>query len=374
MSKKPLDYSLNTPLVRSRFSFSNFLKDIPLFFFILVVLFFGFLMLYSASGQSEEMLIRQMIYALIGLIMMLVVAQLQPRSYKLIFMHLFWVGIALLLYVLFFPGKGFTTNRWIDLGLLTFQPSETIRLILPLAIASFLTRKETQPSVKDWGAVFLGIFLCFFLIVKQPDLGTALLVSIAGLLPVFLSGFPLSFIFLSTIVLISLYPLYWSSLKEYQQERILTLFNPDSDPLGAGWNIAQSKMAIGSGGYLGKGYLEGTQSQLDFIPESHSDFIFAVIAEELGLLGIAFLLFLYLFILYRIFYISFNAETEFNRLVSTSIGFIFLIYIIVNISMVIGILPVVGVPLPLVSQGGTSLVVHLMAFGFVLSMKRRQTW
>tara|TARA_B100001179_G_C18602500_1_gene411378 strand:- start:4025 stop:4894 length:870 start_codon:yes stop_codon:yes gene_type:complete len=289
-------------------------------------------------------------------------------------MHLFWVGIALLLYVLFFPGKGFTTNRWIDLGLLTFQPSETIRLILPLAIASFLTRKETQPSVKDWGAVFLGIFLCFFLIVKQPDLGTALLVSIAGFLPVFLSGFPLSFIFLSTIVLISLYPLYWSSLKEYQQERILTLFNPDSDPLGAGWNIAQSKMAIGSGGYLGKGYLEGTQSQLDFIPESHSDFIFAVIAEELGLLGIAFLLFLYLFILYRIFYISFNAETEFNRLVSTSIGFIFLIYIIVNISMVIGILPVVGVPLPLVSQGGTSLVVHLMAFGFVLSMKRRQTW
>jgi len=374
MSKKPLDYSLNTPLGRSRFSFSNFLKDIPLFFFILVVLFFGFLMLYSASGQSEEMVIRQMIYALIGLIMMLVVAQLQPRSYKLIFMHLFWVGIALLLYVLFFPGKGFTTNRWIDLGLLTFQPSETIRLILPLAIASFLTRKETQPSVKDWGAVFLGIFLCFFLIVKQPDLGTALLVSIAGFLPVFLSGFPLSFIFLSTIVLISLYPLYWSSLKEYQQERILTLFNPDSDPLGAGWNIAQSKMAIGSGGYLGKGYLEGTQSQLDFIPESHSDFIFAVIAEELGLLGIAFLLFLYLFILYRIFYISFNAETEFNRLVSTSIGFIFLIYIIVNISMVIGILPVVGVPLPLVSQGGTSLVVHLMAFGFVLSMKRRQTW
>ncbi len=374
MSKKPLDYSLNTPLERPRFSFYNFLKDIPLFSSILVVLFFGFLMLYSASGQSEEMLIRQMIYALIGLIMMLVVAQLQPRSYKLIFMHLFWVGIALLLYVLFFPGKGFTTNRWIDLGLLTFQPSETIRLILPLAIASFLTRKETQPSVKDWGAVFLGIFLCFFLIVKQPDLGTALLVSIAGFFPVFLSGFPLSFIFLSTIVLISLYPLYWASLKEYQQERILTLFNPDSDPLGAGWNIAQSKMAIGSGGYLGKGYLEGTQSQLDFIPESHSDFIFAVIAEELGLLGISFLLLLYLFILYRIFYISFNAETEFNRLMSASIGFIFLTYIIVNISMVVGIFPVVGVPLPLVSQGGTSLVVHLIAFGFVLSMKQRQTW
>ena len=374
MSKNPLDYSLNTPLGRPRFSFSNFLKDIPLFSSILIVLFFGFLMLYSASGQSEEMLIRQMIYALIGLIMMLVVAQLQLRSYKHMFMHLFWVGIALLLYVLFFPGKGFTTNRWIDLGLLTFQPSETIRLILPLAIAAFLTRKETQPSVKDWGVVFLGIFLCFFLIVKQPDLGTALLVSIAGFFPVFLSGFPLSFIFLSTIVLISLYPLYWAGLKEYQQERIFTLFNPDSDPLGAGWNIAQSKMAIGSGGYLGKGYLEGTQSQLDFIPESHSDFIFAVIAEELGLLGIAFLLLLYLFILYRIFYISFNAETEFNRLMSASIGFIFLTYIIVNISMVVGIFPVVGVPLPLVSQGGTSLIVHLIAFGFVLSMKRRQTW
>ena len=374
MSKNPLDYSLNTPIERTSFSFSHFLKDIPLFFSTLVVLFFGFLMLYSASGQSEEMLIRQMIYALIGLVMMLVFAQLQPRSYKLIFMHLFWVGIAMLLYVLFFPGKGFTTNRWIDLGLFTFQPSETIRLILPLAIASFLTRKDTQPSVKDWGVVSLGIFLCFFLIVKQPDLGTALLVAIAGFFPVFLSGLPLSFIFLSTIILISLYPLYWASLKEYQQERILTLFNPDADPLGSGWNITQSKMAIGSGGYLGKGYLEGTQSQLDFIPESHSDFIFAVIAEELGLLGISFLLLLYLFILYRIFYISFNAETKFNRLVSTSIGFIFLIYIIVNISMVVGIFPVVGVPLPLVSQGGTSLVVHLMAFGFVLSMKRRQAW
>ena len=201
-----------------------------------------------------------------------------------------------------------------------------------------------------------------------------MVVATAGLLPIFLSGFPFSFIAVSTLILISLYPFYWASLKEYQQQRILTLFNPEADPLGTGWNIAQSKMAIGSGGLYGKGYLTGTQSQLNFIPESHSDFIFAVIAEELGLVGILFLITLYAIILWRIFIISFNAETGFNRLVASSIGFIFFIYVVINISMVVGVLPVVGVPLPLVSQGGTSLIVHLLAFGFVLSIKKRQTW
>ena len=374
MSNRPLDYSLNKPFRRSKFSAGNLFKDFTLVLSIAVLLVFGFFMLYSASGQSEFMVKRQIIYSILGLIMMFIVAQFQPRSYKPLFMHLFWVGIALLIYVLIFPSQDFSTNRWIDLGFISFQPSEALRLILPLSVASFLTRKELRPTIKDWVTVFSAVFLCFFLVAKQPDLGTALVVATAGLLPIFLSGFPFSFIVISTLILISLYPFYWASLKEYQQQRILTLFNPDADPLGTGWNIAQSKMAIGSGGLFGKGYLTGTQSQLNFIPESHSDFIFAVIAEELGLVGILFLITLYAIILWRIFIISFNAETEFNRLVASSIGFIFFIYVVINISMVVGVLPVVGVPLPLVSQGGTSLIVHLLAFGFVLSIKKRQTW
>ncbi len=374
MSNRPLDYSLNKPVGDSKYSVRNIFKDFPLVISTVLILVFGFFMLYSASGQSEFMVKRQIIYSLFGLIFMLIVAQFQIKSYKPLFIHLFWVGIVLLVYVLIFPSKDFLTNRWIDLGFISFQPSEVLRLILPLSVASFLTRKELRPPIKDWIAVFVAVSLCFFLIYKQPDLGTALIVATSGLLPIFLSGFPLSFIVISTVILISLYPLYWSSLKDYQQERILTLFNPEADPLGTGWNIAQSKMAIGSGGIYGKGYLMGTQSQLDFIPESHSDFIFAVVAEELGLVGITFLLTLYAVILFRIFVISFNAETEFNRLVGTSIGFIFFIYLVVNISMVVGILPVVGVPLPLISQGGTSLLVHLLAFGFVLSIKKRQTW
>ena len=374
MSNRPLDYSLNKPFRRSKFSAGNLFKDFTLVLSIAVLLVFGFFMLYSASGQSEFMVKRQIIYSTLGLIMMFIVAQFQPRSYKPLFMHLFWVGIALLIYVLIFPSQDFSSNRWIDLGFISFQPSEALRLILPLSVASFLTRKELRPTIKDWVTVFSAVFLCFFLVAKQPDLGTALVVATAGLLPIFLSGFPFSFIAISTLILISLYPFYWASLKEYQQQRILTLFNPDADPLGTGWNIAQSKMAIGSGGLFGKGYLTGTQSQLNFIPESHSDFIFAVIAEELGLVGILFLITLYAIILWRIFIISFNAETEFNRLVASSIGFIFFIYVVINISMVVGVLPVVGVPLPLVSQGGTSLIVHLLAFGFVLSIKNRQTW
>ena len=374
MSNRPLDYSLNKPFRRSKFSAGNLFKDFTLVLSIAVLLVFGFFMLYSASGQSEFMVKRQIIYSILGLIMMFIVAQFQPRSYKPLFMHLFWVGIALLIYVLIFPSQDFSTNRWIDLGFISFQPSEALRLILPLSVASFLTRKELRPTIKDWVTVFSAVFLCFFLVAKQPDLGTALVVATAGLLPIFLSGFPFSFIAISTLILISLYPFYWASLKEYQQQRILTLFNPDADPLGTGWNIAQSKMAIGSGGLFGKGYLTGTQSQLNFIPESHSDFIFAVIAEELGLVGILFLITLYAIILWRIFIISFNAETKFNRLVASSIGFIFFIYVVINISMVVGVLPVVGVPLPLVSQGGTSLIVHLLAFGFVLSIKKRQTW
>ena len=374
MSNRPLDYNLNKPFSSSRFSLSLIFKDNILVLSVLVVLGFGLFMLYSASGQSESMVLRQLAYAVLGFLGMLIIAQLSSAAYQNILINLYWIGLIMLIYVLIFPDDSQVTKRWIDLGLFSFQPSEVIRLILPLSIAAFLTRKELKPKYSEWFISLMAVLLVSFLIYKQPDLGTALIVFASGFLPIFLTGFPILIIILSLILLGILSPFIYAGLSLYQQQRIMTFFDPNADPLGTGWNIAQSKTAIGSGGYFGKGYLSGTQSQLDFIPESHSDFIFAVIAEELGLLGIILLFLAYAIIIYRIFFIAFRSETIFGRLASTSIGFIFLIFILINISMVVGIIPVVGVPLPLVSQGGTSLATHLLAFGFVLSVKKRSGW
>lgn len=374
MSKKgPLDYQLNTVLKSKRISFIKTFIDPLLVLSLLTILVFGLFILFSASGQSITMVSLQAIYIGFGLILMFVISRLDERIYKSFLIHLFWVGLILLVWVLVFPAEGYDTDRWIDLGFISFQPSEVLRLFLPLAVVSFLTRKQTRPFLKDWFTVILAISVCSFLILRQPDLGTALIVFASGLVPVLLAGFPLSLLFMSFVSVAALSPLIWGSLQLYQKNRILIYLNPESDPLGAGFQIAQSKIAIGSGGITGKGYLLGTQSQLEFLPLSHSDFILAVIGEELGFLGINFLFLFYGLILYRVFSIAFNARTEFARLAVSSIGFIFLIYILVNTSMVVGIIPVVGVPLPLISQGGTSVLIHLMAFGFVLSMKKRQT-
>jgi len=372
MSRRaPLDYEINNPLINNSYSFSRLFKDLPLFVSICTVLGFGLFMLYSASGQSIWMLSRQLVFISIGLFLMLAVAQLKPESYKNILMNSYWLGLLLLIYVLINPAKGYETSRWIDLGFFSFQPSEIIRLILPLSIVAFLFRKEVKPSLSNWIITTLAALLCFYLVYKQPDLGTAIIVFTSGLIPIFLAGIPYRIIFGYSIILASLSPYIWSNLLfEYQRQRVLTLFNPEADPLGTGWNINQSQTAIGSGGLTGKGYLSGTQSQLDFIPESHSDFIFSVIAEELGLIGILVLFFLYGFIIWRVFRISYKSETNFERITCSSLGFIFLLFILINVLMVIGIIPVVGVPLPLISQGGTSIVVHLLAFGVILSMKK----
>ena len=372
MSRRaPLDYEINNPLVNNSYSFSRLFKDLPLFVSICAVLGFGLFMLYSASGQSIWMLSRQLVFISIGLFLMLAVAQLKPESYKNILMNSYWLGLLLLIYVLINPAKGYETSRWIDLGFFSFQPSEIIRLILPLSIVAFLFRKEVKPSLSNWIITTLAALLCFYLVYKQPDLGTAIIVFTSGLIPIFLAGIPYRIIFGYLIILASLSPYIWSNLLfEYQRQRVLTFFNPEADPLGTGWNINQSQTAIGSGGLTGKGYLSGTQSQLDFIPESHSDFIFSVIAEELGLIGILAMFFLYGFIVWRVFRISYKSETNFERITCSSLGFIFLLFILINVLMVIGIIPVVGVPLPLISQGGTSIVVHLLAFGVILSMKK----
>jgi len=372
MSRRaPLDYEINNPLANNFYSFSRFFKDLPLFISLCAVLGFGLFMLYSASGQSIWMLSRQLVFISIGLFLMLAVAQLKPESYKNILMNSYWLGLFLLIYVLINPAKGYETSRWIDLGFFSFQPSEIIRLILPLSIVAYLFRKEVNPPLSNWIISTLAALLCFYLVYKQPDLGTAIIVFTSGLIPIFLAGIPYRIIFGYLIILASLSPYIWSNLLfEYQRQRVLTLFNPEADPLGTGWNINQSQTAIGSGGLTGKGYLSGTQSQLDFIPESHSDFIFSVIAEELGLIGILAMFILYGFIIWRIFRISYQSETNFERITCSSLGFIFLLFILINVLMVIGIIPIVGVPLPLISQGGTSIVVHLLAFGVILSMKK----
>ena len=373
-NKAPLDYQLNTSFGTKKFTLSKLLIDPILVFSLLTILIFGLFVLFSASGQTTVMVIKQSIYVAIGLFLMFFISRLDQSVYKSFLMHLFWFGLILLIWVLLFPAEGYKTDRWIDLGFISFQPSEVIRLLLPLAAASYLTRNQKRNTIKDWFVVLVAILSSSFLIFKQPDLGTALIVLASGCIPVFLAGFPLLILIILMMVVIVSSPLLWASLTPYMQQRVITLFNPESDLLGAGWNISQSKTAIGSGGFWGKGYLNGTQSQLDFIPESHSDFIFSVIGEEFGFFGIFLLLILYGIILYRVFKIALNSSTEFSRLAATSIGLIFLIYIWINVSMTVGTLPVVGVPLPLISQGGTSILIHLVAFGFVLSLKRRQTW
>ena len=372
MSRRaPLDYEINNPLTNNSYSFSGLFKDLPLFISLCVVLGFGLFMLYSASGQSIGMVSRQLIYILLGLLLMLLVAQLRPESYKNILMNSYWFGLLLLVYVLINPADGYATNRWIDLGFFNFQPSEIIRLLLPLSLVAYLCRRESRPRISDWFITTIAAFICFYLVSRQPDLGTGLIVFVSGLIPIFLAGLPYRIIFGYLVGLAIVAPYVWSNLLlEYQRQRVLTLLNPEADPLGTGWNINQSQTAIGSGGLTGKGYLSGTQSQLDFIPESHSDFIFSVIAEELGLVGILAMFILYGFIIWRIFRISYQSETNFERITCSSLGFIFLLFILINVLMVIGIIPVVGVPLPLISQGGTSIVVHLLAFGVILSMKK----
>ena len=372
MSRRaPLDYEINNPLTNNPYSFSGLFKDLPLFISLCVVLGFGLFMLYSASGQSIGMVSRQLIYILIGLLLMLLVAQLRPESYKNILMNSYWFGLLLLVYVLINPADGYATNRWIDLGFFNFQPSEIIRLLLPLSLVAYLCRRESRPRISDWFITTIAAFICFYLVSRQPDLGTGLIVFVSGLIPIFLAGLPYRIIFGYLVGLAIVAPYVWSNLLlEYQRQRVLTLLNPEADPLGTGWNINQSQTAIGSGGLTGKGYLSGTQSQLDFIPESHSDFIFSVIAEELGLIGVLAMFLLYGFIIWRVFRISYLSETNFERITCSSLGFIFLLFILINVLMVIGIIPVVGVPLPLISQGGTSIVVHLLAFGVILSMKK----
>jgi rod shape determining protein RodA len=260
-------------------------------------------------------------------------------------------------------------QRWLEISGFRFQPAEIMKLVVPLTLAWYLSERLLPPRFKYVVGSLMLLGLPAVLILRQPDLGTALLIAASGIFVLFMAGIGWRYIVGAVVATAaSAWPVWQFVLKDYQKQRILTMFNPESDKLGAGWNIIQSKTAIGSGGWEGKGWLNGTQSRLDFLPESHTDFIIAVLAEEFGLRGVLVLVAIYLLILLRGFWIGIHAQTSFGRMMAGSLTLTFFVYIFVNMGMVAGLLPVVGVPLPLVSAGGTSVVTLMAGFGILMAI------
>ncbi len=342
--------------------------DWPLTLGLLLLSITGLFVLYSASGQDIESIERQGVRLGLAFAAMIFVAQINPYQFQRWAPWIFGVGVVLLVAVLIFGVVGKGAQRWLNFGLFRFQPSELMKIAVPMMVAWYVADRPLPPKPKRaFGAVLL-ILLPTLLIAKQPDLGTSLLIAVAGLWVLFLSGIRKRVIGGMTLLALACAPVLWMVMHDYQRSRVLTFLNPQNDPLGAGYHIIQSKIAIGSGGIYGKGWLNGSQSQLEFLPERSTDFIFAVFSEEFGLLGILLLLALYLFIIVRGLYIATQAQTSFNRLLAGSLVLTFFVYIFVNIGMVTGLLPVVGVPLPLISYGGTSMVTLMAAFGILMSI------
>ena len=342
--------------------------DIPLFIGLLLACLLSLIILYSAGSQDMDVLIRQSGRVGLAFFLMILLAHIDPYQFKRYATILFSMGILLLIAVLIMGQISMGAQRWLDLGIFRFQPSEMIKLTTPMMIAWYLAEYSMPPKAKQLFIASILIIIPTLLIAKQPDLGTALLVASSGAGVLFFAG--LSWWIMGGIVafLAALTPIIWHFMHDYQKARVLTLLNPEADPLGRGYHIIQSKIAIGSGGIYGKGWLGSTQSELEFLPESSTDFIFAVFAEEFGLLGCLGLLTLYLLIIARCMYIASQAQDTFSRLLASSLAFTFFVYVFVNIGMVIGILPVVGVPLPLISYGGTSIVTLLAGFGILMSI------
>ena len=342
--------------------------DIPLFVTLVLISILSFVILYSAGGQSVDVLIRQAMRVALAFTLMIFLAHIDPYQFKRWSVILFSLGILLLLAVLILGEIGKGAQRWLELGAFRFQPSEMIKITTPMMIAWYLAEYALPPKPKQLLIASLLIILPTLLIAKQPDLGTALLVASSGAAVLFFSGLSWWFIIGIGSLLTALTPILWHFMHDYQRARVLTFLNPEADPLGRGYHIIQSKIAIGSGGVYGKGWLGSTQSELDFLPESSTDFIFAVFAEEFGLFGCVSLLILYLLIIGRCLYIATQARDTYCRLLAGSLAFTFFVYVFVNIGMVIGVLPVVGVPLPLVSYGGTSIVTLCAGFGILMSI------
>jgi rod shape determining protein RodA len=343
--------------------------DGPLLLALLLTISLGLLILYSAAGHSMSRVDSQVSRLAFSVVIMVLVAQVHPLTLRRWTPLMFLLGCILLavtLSPLGLSGKG--AQRWINIGI-RFQPSEIMKIIVPMTIAWYLAERRLPPGARDLLVCAAIILIPVFMIYKQPDLGTALLITCAGLFALFLAG--LSWRIISGVVVLfglMAWPIWKFVLHDYQRSRVLTFLNPENDPLGNGYHIIQSKIAVGSGGLFGKGWLNGTQSQLDFLPERHTDFIFAVYSEEFGFLGNMLLLSLFLFIVVRGMLIAIQAQDTWSRLLAGSLSLTFFVYVIVNIGMVTGLLPVVGLPLPLISYGGTSMVTLMAGFGILMSI------
>ena len=335
---------------------------------IVILMTIGLLVLYSAGQQNMELIWKQLIRIGAAFIGLVILANISPGKLRNLAYLIYIIGLFLLIAVLLFGEQGKGAQRWLNLGLVRFQPSEMMKLAVPLLLASYIAERPLPPTWPRILFCFIIVLIPSVLIAKQPDLGTALLIASSGLIVIFLSGVSWRFIMSFIAIGAASLPIFWALMHDYQRQRVLTFLNPERDPLGAGYHIIQSKIAIGSGGLYGHGWLEGTQSQLAFLPERQTDFIFSVIAEEMGLIGAGMLLLLYLLIAGRGLYIASQAQTSFAGLLAGSISLTFLVYVFVNVGMVTGLLPVVGVPLPLVSYGGTSMVTLLAGFGILMSI------
>ena len=345
-----------------------FSLDLWLLLGLFAITGYGLLLLYSASGGSEKMFTNRVMQVSLGLGVMFVMAMIPPRTYKQISPYLYAVTIVMLVMVDVFGETSKGAQRWLNLGFVRFQPSEIAKLAVPLMVATFLSNRPLPPNFRDTAIALAIIVFPTLLVAAQPDLGTSILVCAAGIFVLFLAGLSWKLISAGVVFLAGFIPIMWFFLMhDYQKTRVMTLIDPEKDPLGAGYHIIQSKIAIGSGGLHGKGWMEGTQSQLEFLPEPHTDFIFAVLSEELGMIGVLILLGIYLFIIARGLMLGAKSDNAFGRILSGGTALLFFVYVFVNIGMVSGILPVVGVPLPLFSYGGTSYVTLMAAFGLMMS-------
>ncbi|TEU22051.1 MAG: rod shape-determining protein RodA [Gammaproteobacteria bacterium] len=371
-----------TLLRKIRHFWHYFKMDTPLFLLLVGISSFGLMVLYSASAASTALLYKQATHFALAFGVMLVIAQIPPYLFRRYSPYLMLFGIFLLILVLLFGSSSGGAQRWLDLGFVRFQPSELMKVIVPIAIASILSEKTLPPKPLPILISIISIVVIVLLIAKQPDLGTSLLIGASGIYVLFFSGVRVQLIkynnwinlgLITSIIGASSYIAWNYLLMAYQKKRIMTLIDPSSDPLGSGYHILQSKIAIGSGGLLGKGIEQGSQSQLNFLPEHTTDFIFAVIAEELGFIVVLLLFVIYGLIIYRCFVISFESEDTFSKLLGASLTLIFFTYIFVNIGMVSGLLPVVGVPLPLISYGGSSLITLMASFGIIMSIRKHKT-
>jgi len=346
--------------------------DGPLVVGLSLIAAYGLVVLYSASGQSVPTLLRTVARLLLGAIAMLLLARVNPNFLRRSTPWLYLGGCALLLVVAAIGHSGMGAQRWLDLGLFRFQPSELMKLAVPMMCAWYLQERPLPPTWPALAVLGALILVPVALVVVQPDLGTAALIAIAGALVIVLAGLRVR-VMLAMLALGAAAAWFgWNFMHDYQRRRVLTFLNPQTDPLGAGYHIIQSQIAIGSGGVFGKGWMNGSQAQLEFLPERSTDFIFAVIGEEFGLAGLLLLLLLYVFVVSRAIYLATQTQDTYARLLAGSLALTFFVYVFINAGMVTGLLPVVGVPLPLVSYGGSSVVTLLAGFGILMALYSRR--